>query len=351
MIVIRCAADAATGLGHLARSRVLARQLVAAGEVCALVGPPRSLRRTGDDALFASWTERPGWSSAAEEAAFHVATCERLGATSLVVDDYRSDFEHQLRLRRAGLLVLQQFDASRPQRFAAHVIVNAGPGTTRSAYEARLLEPEIDVLLGPDFAILAPRFAELRPSAPRRDVQRLLVSFGGGDDRGAVTTVLRALAGHLPSRLRTVVVVGALSPRVDEIGAWIAAHPAAGIDLHVDPVDMPELIASCDAAVLAGGTTSYEAAACGLPMVLMPIAPNQVPQAAGWAQLGAAIDLGALGTVAPATIAAAVSELVARQDLAARMSAAALAAVDGGGAERIALRTLALARRSHDPLS
>jgi spore coat polysaccharide biosynthesis predicted glycosyltransferase SpsG len=54
-----------------------------------------------------------------------------------------------------------------------------------------------------------------------------------------------------------------------------------------------KLIASCDLAIMAGGTTIYEAAYCGLPMILVAIAHNQIYQSKVW---GARPEILYLGT-------------------------------------------------------
>lgn len=336
MILIRCAAGAREGMGHLVRVRALADQLAADGIGCALVGPPEALRVPADAGRFAAWICRPGWEGAEAEAAFHLALARQFGARVILLDDYRSDAAHQGLLRDAGLFLLQQYDASRPRRFAAHVAINASPSERRE--DLTLLAPGIETLLGPAYAILRPDFARRRPDGPRCAARRALISYGGGDDRGALLRALEALRTGLPAGMTAVAVAGAHNPRAAEAAAWVAAEPSGRFALEIDPPDMAGVIAGCDVAVLGGGTTTFEAAFCGLPMALTPIADNQLAQGQGWAALGAALWLGPFESAPPERLAGAVAALAADPARLRAMSAAALAAVDGDGALRLRAR-------------
>jgi spore coat polysaccharide biosynthesis predicted glycosyltransferase SpsG len=85
-----------------------------------------------------------------------------------------------------------------------------------------------------------------------------------------------------------------------------------------------------DLAILAGGTTSWEAAFMSLPAVYTPGADNQRPIARALAAAGA----GLCAEDAPA-LAAAVAALRTDASGRARISAAAGALVDGRGTSRV----------------
>ena len=282
-VIFRCNADAQVGLGHLMRCLELARLLVADGHACGMIGPSQSLISAPDRALFAQWQEVPLRGDSATDAARVVALARAMGAGHVVMDDYRGDPPFQLVLQAAGLRWLQQFDASRPFDFYAPVLVNAGPAERREDYADYLKNPSTETLFGPAYAVLRPAFTALAPGRDGRAVQRILIAFGGGDDRGAVELALAAL----PPGPQAVVVIGRGHPQA---AALAARARAAGAEAHVDPPGLPALMAGCDLALIAGGTMSYEAAILGLPMVLMPLAANQLRAARGWGvRAGAAV--------------------------------------------------------------
>lgn len=318
------------------RCRELARVLRGRGLRSALIGPSRSLSSPGDEGLFPIWEEVPERGDSLTDAGRVVALARQTGAAHVVMDDYRGDPEFQAVLAAAGLRWLQQFDASRPFDFLAPVLVNAGPAERREDYAEYLKNPATETLFGPAHAVLRPEFAAIAPRPDGRAVARVLVAFGGGDDRGAVDLALSAL----PSGPVPVVVIGRGHPQAQALAARARAQ---GAEVHVDPPDLAGLMAGCDLALIAGGTMSYEAAILGLPMVLMPLVPNQIRAARGWGDRAGARVIEGYGRGADErnSLCSALSGLIVDHSARAAMAAAGRAAVDGKGAERLLDRLLA----------
>jgi UDP-2,4-diacetamido-2,4,6-trideoxy-beta-L-altropyranose hydrolase len=328
-VVMRCNASPSVGLGHLMRCRELARLLTNAGHLCAIIGPPDSLRQPADAGLFAQWHAVDDRGTSQDDAARVLYLCAGMGARHLVMDDYRIDPAYQLILKHAGLRWLQQFDASAPWDFHADVLVNAGPAERREDYLKYLKNPKIETLFGPAYAVLHPDFAGLFPRPDGRPITRILVSFGGGDDRGAIDLALAALVG-VP-HVTPVIVSGTSNPR----NAALAAQIPDRAELHIAPTSIAALMADCDMALIAGGTMSYEAAICGLPMVLIPLAPNQIRSCQGWADRAGAVVLSGLDTLTPALLRTAVLALMDDQSRRQAMATTGRALVDGKGAQRL----------------
>ncbi|MGE3149760.1 MAG: GNAT family N-acetyltransferase, partial [Pseudorhodoplanes sp.] len=104
---------------------------------------------------------------------------------------------------------------------------------------------------------------------------------------------------------------------------------------HVDPSDLHEIVAAADLAIGAGGTSSFERAACGLPSVLIPIADNQRFIAAAFKAAGAAKIVPAAMLDDPSALGAAIAGLAADNSQRAAMSKAAATITDGRGAQRL----------------
>ncbi len=332
-VIFRCNASAEVGLGHLMRCRELARMLKADGHATAILGPPDSLRTDADAALFDRWEAVETRGDSATDAARVLDLAARMGARHAVMDDYRIDPDYQLRLRAAGLRWLQQFDASRPWDFHADVLVNCGPHERAEHYDSHIRNPDCLRLMGPRYAVLRPAFHEVVRSADGRPVRRIFAAFGGGDDRGAFALTLEALAGHLPRGVTLEIVSGPGNPNNDSLAARV--DPLDGVTFSVNPPDLPARMTAADLAVIACGTMSYEAAFCGLPMVVLPLAPNQVRACRGWADLAGAAIAGRPDDTTPQILRAIVRDLIeddaTRRDMATR----GRAAVDGNGGRRL----------------
>jgi spore coat polysaccharide biosynthesis predicted glycosyltransferase SpsG len=148
----------------------------------------------------------------------------------------------------------------------------------------------------------------------------LVVTLGGSDAGGVTDAVLSAVES-----------VGAFEHVVLVVGP-AAALPAPRPWLEVvrDPADVAAVFDRADAAVSAAGSTTWELCCLGVPSVLLEVAPNQRLVAMTAARSGAAFVAGSLGDVGDAL------RQLAREDVRTRLSARALATVDGQGARRVA---------------
>jgi len=97
-----------------------------------------------------------------------------------------------------------------------------------------------------------------------------------------------------------------------------------------------------DVIVCGGGTTCWEAAFIGVPMIVMVVAENQVRIADALANHGVAINLGDSAHIARATIADSVQTLLLDQSRRERMSSTGRGIVDGFGARRVAMAIASL---------
>ncbi|TNF12960.1 MAG: flagellin modification protein FlmD [Rhodobacteraceae bacterium] len=333
-VIFRCNVSAEVGIGQLMRCRELARDLLGLGVRSVLLGPPDALRQPGDAALFADWVAVPARGDTDEDFARVLGICKAHATRHLVMDDYRTDAAHQARLRAAGLRWAQFYDASRPCRFHADLLINASPHERRADYLPWLADPaRTRTLFGPAYAVLRRDFSTVAPRAEGRPVRRIFLGFGGGNDRGAVLLSLHALAGYLEPGVEICVVSGRLNPQLPRIEAAVAG--IANAELCVAPPDMAEVMRGCDLAVISGGTMSYEAAACGLPGVFIAVAPNQAHSCIGWQERIGAPYLGPVEKVSPAQLRRAVCALIRDDDTRLKMAAAGRALVDGKGARRI----------------
>ncbi len=284
MILFRCNAGPQIGFGHLTRCRALAFALQVQGASCMMVGPDHAYVNEEDSSVFDAWLPQV-WDNAESDALQLVKLAERYGAKKLVLDDYRVNEAYQLVLRNKGLKWLQ-FEARTSQPIWADIVLSASPSAKKEDYGHILHNPDTQLLLGPKFAVLRPEFANIKPRNPEHPIKKVLVTFGGGDDRGAIHFVLSTLLSITSSDLTFLVISGEHNPRNAEYLEWIKKHGEERVNFLVNPRPIAPLFMECDLAVMAGGTMTFEAACCGLPMLLITIADNQVQQATAWEELG-----------------------------------------------------------------
>ena len=334
-VTFQCNASPTVGMGHLMRCRLLARCLRDAGYRCAIAGPSESLSTEQDLDLFEVWRNSEPFRGDHMALDF-IDLCRSLGSDHAVLDDYRTSGRFQALVAEAGIRFCMQFDASNPQPMRADVVVNASPFERSGHYRQYLRNRSVRLLLGPRYAVLNPEFSAITPRPSGRPVRRILVSFGGGgDDRGAIAKVLQTLPNTLPAGVRLVVVSGEQNPGIEAMHRWRGLNSDAPVEFHIQPRDIVTLIAECDLAVIAGGTMTYEAARCGLPMILVSLAPNQERPCAGWAEVAGAHYLGSVEELRSSDVCQGVLSLIDGRSARRRMSTAGISLVDGYGGARI----------------
>lgn len=353
-IVFRTDAALHIGTGHVMRCLTLADQLRRDGASCRFVCRAHPGHLLGliaerghagialpyDPAAADAGTPPPAhaaWLGAtwSEDARATAAALGDTRADWLVVDHYALDarWEAALRPRCRALMVIDDL-ADRPHD--CDLLLDQNLGCSAADYAGRV--PGVcRVLAGPQYALLRPEFTAWRERPPtRRRPARpghLLVNMGGVDQDNVTGEALAALRDcSLPEDCRITVVMGRNAPAIDAVRAQAAQLPWAA-DVLVNVPDMASLMAECDLAIGAAGSTSWERCCLGLPSLLVVLADNQQPiadalQAAGAAQ-----------ATAREALASELRAFLQRSDLASvldHMRENAAAITDGRGAARVA---------------
>lgn len=139
-----------------------------------------------------------------------------------------------------------------------------------------LLPASCPRLIGPQFALLQPYYAELHPQSPPRlgPVRRLLVSFGGRDPHGLTDSALSAILDLGRADLLVDLVADEESTRWPLLVEKVRGIPH--VQLHPSMDSLARLMLRADLALGAGGVTSWERCCLGLPALVVTTAENQI---------------------------------------------------------------------------
>lgn len=166
----------------------------------------------------------------------------------------------------------------------------------------------------------------------------MLLTTGSTDPHNFISEFLRAVKNSRILRsLEFEVVVGQMFEFEDEIEHL--ASQEDNIRLHRKVEDMAGLMATVDVAVSACGTTVYELAAVGLPVVTFAMVDEQVASAESLVRLGVVAYSGLFYSSKQGVLNSAISkleDLVATPEKAAVLATKARSLIDGKGAQRIA---------------
>ena len=298
------------GTGHVMRCLTLADKLKEYGGKCMFICrshdghlqeviSQRGFRaiglpvRTEDAALPMQSSVHAHWLGAAwiRDAA---ETRQALGGVTvdwLVVDHYALDIRWERDVRSAcrNLLVV---DDLADRQHDCDLLLDQNLGSSESKYRD-LLTTEARMLVGPQYALLRPEFAQLRSESLARrrtpQLKRLLITLGGVDKSNSTGHVLRALTPSVvPPDLLITVVMGRDAPYLQDVKTQ-AAKIHCQTEVIVGSNNMAQLMVDSDLAIGAGGGTAWERCCLGLPCISMVLAENQNLVAAALHEIGAAI--------------------------------------------------------------
>ena len=128
-------------------------------------------------------------------------------------------------------------------------------------------------LLGLQYVPLREEFREIEYKVKEK-AERVLLTTGGSDKYNLAGLLLRsALENKETAELRYSVVSGIYNPYSDDLLQIAKRHK--NVEIHCNVSNMSELMQESDIAVSAGGSTLYELAAVGVPMICFSFVDNQ----------------------------------------------------------------------------
>ncbi|WP_305966774.1 UDP-2,4-diacetamido-2,4,6-trideoxy-beta-L-altropyranose hydrolase [Marinobacter salsuginis] len=253
----------------------------------------------------------------------------------LVVDHYALDarWERRVSVGVKDIMVIDDI-ADRPHECKVLLDQNLG----RNAQDYDGLVPEICIrLVGPNYALLRPEFAEFRERSLERrrmpELKRILITLGGVDRDNVTGQVLSALAqSTLPRETELDVVMGASAPALEAVREQAERLPFQA-SVSVNVTDMAERMCMADLCIGAAGSTSWERCCLGLPSIMVVLAENQRGIGQALEQSGAAYLLGK--EELPESLGRALNELVLSNSALIGLAARAEGICDGLGSFRL----------------
>ncbi|MBX7074966.1 MAG: UDP-2,4-diacetamido-2,4,6-trideoxy-beta-L-altropyranose hydrolase [Pirellulales bacterium] len=330
-MLIRADAGPTIGMGHWMRSIALAEGWRRAGGTArfATTNAPADFDRQITERGFAIDRLSEAGDLARDSQAL-LTTCETWRPHWVIVDGYQFSHDYLAAIKTAGWRLALIDDLSRAAHALADVVVNqnlgAAPVENPAARTAQLC--------GTRFALLRREFRNRAVRWPGADdCQQILVTMGGADPPNFSAAVLSALESF-DEALQVVVVAGPANPH-RELLAQQASGSRHAVRVITSPDNLPELMRASRLAISAAGSTCWELAAIGTPMIVVSLAENQDANGCQLAMHGAAIQLGRCDAVQAQEIASAVRGLLSDPARLNAMSEKGRQLVDGRGADRV----------------
>ena len=317
-VVFRVDASAELGTGHLMRCLTLADQLSQKKIACHFVirKCPGSLQNLiidrrhvlhmlpeisgGSDAEslivanlqpevslnYESWLVG-GWARDAKEC---LEIILRIKPDWLIVDHYAIDERWETAVRHDNLKIMVVDDLAN-RTHICEVLLDQNLGRQLADYRG-LVPDYCRCLIGPQYALIRPEFAQLRNySLARRNepaLKTIMIGMGGMDKDNITKRVLNTLnSSDLPKDCTIIVVLGSMAPWLKEIKD-VSKKMRYTTKVLVDVTDMAHCMADVDVAIGAAGGWAWERSVLGVPSFLILLAENQRNNVMSLTECGAA---------------------------------------------------------------
>lgn len=352
-VVFRADASLTIGTGHVFRCLALAdalrkcdravsfvcRQHV--GHLCDLIEErgfavnrlpaPKDGSQSGDTPSHIAWFG-VAWQEDAEQTRVAI---EALGVKPewLIVDHYAIDrrWESAIRASVGRIMVI---DDLADRHHDCDLLLDQNLVAQMRTRYAEMVPAACGRLLGPEYAMLQPIYAEMHGCIPPREgeVQRILIFFGGADNENLTGRAIDAFLCLNRPDIEVDVVIAAGNPHTETIRQGVVGH--RNIHLHSGLPTLATLMALADLAIGAAGATSWERLCLGLPTLVVTLAENQCAVAEELSRRGLIRWLGHHDAVDESTLSQALGRVI-QHGLHEKWSLECLAAVDGKGINRV----------------
>ncbi len=331
-LLIRADANSAIGTGHVMRCLGIAQAWQDAGGkvtfACTELPPFLSQRLETEGCKVSTIDAVPGTDRDLEETR---RLAESIAPNWLVLDGYAFGPDFQLTLRDVKWRLLFIDDDGRHENYHADAILNQNAGAAAVLYGRRTHNARL--LLGCEYAMLRREFRLAKKKVSKSDsVSQILLTLGGADPQNLTARYLAILCECRCSDCQIHVLIGPANPHVFDLRELTAKM--SRVVLHVGATKVAEIMANCDLALTAAGSSVYELGYLGVPMLVVVTADNQRPIATALDQLRVAFRLRDPGDISAADkvwIGAFMHNPTDRADCAARFQEL----VDGRGAARV----------------
>jgi len=285
-IYIRADGDKNIGTGHIMRCLTLALQLKKHEADVAFISHENSrhledmVRSHGIDVFFlpdSTPCAKPEQIMAGDDMLKDAAnTCEIIkkegGADLVIIDHYGIDFKWENALREVSKKIMVIDDLANRKHDCDILLDQNFYIDAQSRYDG--LVPDACIrLLGPAYALLRDEFTNLPARKFNEQVENIVISFGGSDPDNFTGRVLEILSNNKYLGVNINVVAGVASAHKDVVEDICLKH--SNMHFHYQIDYMAKLMNEADLFIGAGGATSLERVAIGLPSIVIAIADNQ----------------------------------------------------------------------------
>ena len=284
LILIRADANETIGTGHVMRCLSIAEEFQRlGGKVKFIIADDRS-RPMIENKGFETICLNSKWDNLDFETEKLVGTLQNNNAENLLIDSYFVTAPYLKQLSKH--IFTAYIDDMYSFAYPVHLLINynfyADIETYQNLYQSAEIKPQF--LLGCDYAPLRKEFSNVRKEI-HPHITKILITSGGTDRYNVAGQLLeRFLSEERYCNIDFYVVLGRFNSNIEALQSMYGNH--RNIHFLINIPDMDRYMKLCDIAITAGGTTTYELFASGIPSIMYTLADNQLDIAKKVSALG-----------------------------------------------------------------
>ncbi len=205
--------------------------------------------------------------------------CILAGADVAIIDSYLAGAEFYRKVSKAVDLAVY-IDDNKRLDYPDGVVVNGNIHAGSLVYPKRA---GVSYLLGSGYAPLREEFWAAPSKRFKKDIESVIITFGGDDSRNLTVKVMRLLVSKYP-RLVKNVIVGKAFKNIELLKEL--KDDRTRLIYNPDTKTIKDIMLKSDAAISAGGQTVAELAKVGTPAIVIGVADNQLNNIKMWKNKG-----------------------------------------------------------------
>lgn len=336
-LVIRADSSEKIGAGHIMRCIALAQGWQeSGGDVMFVISPaskPLAGRITSEGFSVSILDEGM---SLREDASQTLDLARKTGARWVVIDGYQFGDEYQELVKEGGQKILVIDDYGHARNTHADIVVNPNIYASMVFYPHHI--PATRYLLGKKYVLLRREFRKMREVSQNNlppSATNILVSLGGSDPDNLTKVILDTIQPLIGDySLSITAIVGMMNRHFSTDPVQNAGLQSLKI-VHA-PDKMPELISRADIVISGAGSTVWEVAFLGRPMIAVVLAGNQENVGHALQQAGAAMVIDDKKKV-PLLLRDTLRDLLSSPEKCKEIAAAGMNLSDGEGPARVVM--------------
>lgn len=271
---IRADANETIGTGHIMRCLTIADVLRRQGKELIFIVADNRSRSIIENKGFKAICLNSQWDDLGQETEKLTNLLQVNNAEKLLVDSYYVTFDYLNWLRENVFTAYidDMCSVAYPVDLVINYNIYANKEKYRQLYQNSELKPKF--ALGCGYAPLRKEFSDIHKEI-NPYITRILVTSGGTDNFNVTGHLVeRFLQEKFFGNIEFYFVLGRFNKNIDILKSKYGKYK--NIHLLINIPDMAKYMKLCDIAITAGGTTTYELFASGIPSIMYTLADNQL---------------------------------------------------------------------------